>query len=508
MLFVYQLKVGLCLIAFYLVWKLLLSRETWHRFNRVLLLSVTLLAFVLPWVKLSLSQPLPMTGGMIDIEGLFAEVADDGVGQQEASLPLARYAYIIYIIGVGALLLWQLWSLASLWRLLRRGTTERLDGGITLHVQTADVSPFSYFRHIVISEQDLESSRQEILTHELAHIRLGHSWDVLLMDVVLLCQWWNPAAWLLRSELKQVHEYEADEAVLERGVDARQYQLLLIRKSVGDQLFSMANNLNYHSLKKRIRMMTTKRSSRWQQLRALTVVPVAALAVVAFASPEVENVAAEVEQAVNEPAVSEPADSVTQTQVKPWKAKTLPYERESSDTTKVYDMVEQMPEFPGGTQAMMKYLYGVMKYPKEAMEAQQEGRVIVSFVIDDEGWVQEPKVMKSVSPSLDEEALRVVSGMPKWTPGTHKGKVVRVKYAIPITFKLTGDDDKKETAEKQVFANPLIIIDGKEATKEDMQALDTEAIESVDILKDESGVKLYGDKGKNGVIILKLKKQK
>ena len=248
MLFVYQLKVGLCLIAFYLVWKLLMSRETWHRFNRVLLLSVTLLAFVLPWVKLTLSQPLPMTGGMVNIEGLFAEVADSGVGQQEASLPLTHYAYIIYIIGVGALLLWHLWLLASLWRLLRRGTTERLDGGITLHVQTFDVSPFSYFRHIVISEKDLESCRREILTHELAHIRLGHSWDVLIMDVVLLCQWWNPAAWLLRRELKQVHEYEADEAVLERGVDARQYQLLLIRKSVGDQLFSMANNLNYHSL--------------------------------------------------------------------------------------------------------------------------------------------------------------------------------------------------------------------------------------------------------------------
>lgn len=253
--------------------------------------------------------------------------------------------------------------------------------------------------------------------------------------------------------------------------------------------------------------MTTKRSSRWQQLRALTVVPVAALAVVAFASPEAENVAAEVEQAVNEPAVSEPADSVTQTQVKPWKAKTLPLERESSDTTKVYEVVEQMPEFPGGTQAMMKYLYGVMKYPKDAMEAQQEGRVIVSFVVDAEGWVQEPKVVKSVSPSLDEEALRVVSSMPKWTPGMQEGKVVRVKYTIPISFKLVGDDDKKETAEKQVFANPLIIIDGKEATKEDLQALDSETIESVDILKDESGVKLYGDKGKNGVIILKLKKQ-
>ena len=503
MLFVYQLKVGLCLIAFYLVWKLLLSRETWHRFNRVLLLTVTLLAFALPWVKLSFSQPLPVAGGMVEIEGLLAEVINDEAEQPAASLPWVRIGCIIYMMGAGALLLWQLWSLGSLWKVMRRGRMELLDGGITLHVQQADVSPFSYFRHIVISEHDLQEARSEILTHEQAHICLGHSWDVLLMDVVLLCQWWNPAAWLLRRELKQVHEYEADEAVLNRGVDARQYQLLLIRKSVGDQLFSMANNLNYQSLKKRIRMMTTKRSSRWQLFKALAIVPVAGLALVAFASPEVEKVAEEVELAVNEP-----ADTVTPSSGKSWKAQTLPFVEEESDTTKVYEMVEQMPEFPGGAQALMKYLYGVMKYPKDAMDAQKEGRVIVSFVVDAEGWVQEPKVVKSVFPSLDAEALRVVNSMPKWTPGTHKGKAVRVKYTLPIAFKLMGDDDKKVTVEKQVFANPLIIIDGKEATKEDMEALDSKSIESVDVLKDKSGIELYGDKGKNGVIIIKLKKQK
>ena len=507
MLLVYQLKVGICLIAFYLVWKLLLSRETLHRFNRVLLLAVTALALVLPWIRLTLDHPSPVGEGFISIEDLLVVPLVDAEPQEAASWNFVRVAYIIYIVGIVGMLLWNLYNVVSLRRLLRRGRAERLPSGDKLHVMTGYIAPFSYFRHIVINEQDMRDASQEILTHEQAHIRLGHSYDVLFMDVVLLFQWWNPAAWLLRRELKQVHEYEADEAVLHRGVDARQYQLLLIRKSVGDQLFSMANNLNYQSLKKRIRMMTTKKSSRWQQLRALTVVPVAALALVAFAQPEVKNVEEQVEQTIGQ--VDQPLASV---QDDSWRVETLPLEpktQQKIDTTKVFDVVEQMPQFPGGNEALMQFLSSNIKYPKDAMDAKVQGRVVASFVVEKDGSVTDVKVLKSVIPSLDQEAIRVINAMPKWVPGMQKGKAVRVKYTIPITFRLQGEKEKAIFFLKDVEsqgADPLLVVDGKEVTKAVLEALDQEKIEAVTVLRGVAGEKVYGAKGKNGVIEIKLKK--
>ena len=262
MLLIYQIKVGICLIAFYLLWKLLLSRETFHRFNRVALLTVMALAFVLPWVKLSLDVSTPVAGGMVVLEEMIVTPAGAVQPQQAAQTwSVINIANVLYFIGVVSVLVWLLHSQWSLHRLLKKGHREQMPDGITLHVVPGDQTPFSYFRHIVINEQDYRDNPREILTHEHAHISLRHSWDVLFVELVKLFQWWNPAAWLLCRELRQVHEYEADMAVLNQGVDAKQYQLLLIRKSVGDQLFSMANNFNYQSLKKRIRMMTMNKSA-------------------------------------------------------------------------------------------------------------------------------------------------------------------------------------------------------------------------------------------------------
>ena len=514
MIFVYQLKVGLCLIVFYLLWKLLLSRETLHRFNRVLLLVVTALALVLPWVKLSVAQPSPVGEGFVSIEDMLIVPLVDAESQEISSWNFVRLTYIIYIVGVGVMLLWNLYNVLSLQRLLRRNRAERLPNGDKLHVMSGDIAPFSYFRHIVINEQDMHEASQEILTHEQAHIRLGHSYDVLFMDVVQLFQWWNPAAWLLRRELKQVHEFEADEAVLQRGIDAQQYQLLLIRKSVGDQLFSMANNLNYQSLKKRIRMMTTRRSSRWQQLRALTIVPVAALVLMAFARPDVENVIGQIE----EQAVPTVAPSVPEVEVEPVVLpEAMMIQKVPADTSKVFEIVEQMPKFPGGDTALMQFIASNIKYPKDAQDQQKQGRVVISFVVEKDGSVTEAKILKNVSPSLDEEALRVISTMPKWEPGMQKGKAVRAKYTVPVTFRLQKDEGKQDETQTKPLTiiqrgdapageNPLIIIDGKEATKADMEALDSKKIEAITVLKDKSAIEVYGEKGKNGVIDIKMKK--
>ena len=408
----YQIKVGLCLIAFYLLWKLLLSRETFHRFNRVALLVVMALALVLPWIRFSLDVSSPVTDRMVMIEELI--VTPSGVVQSPQAIQswnVMNVATVVYFVGVVAVLVWLLHSQWNLHRLLKQGREESFSDGIRLHVLSGDMAPFSYFKHIVINEQDYRDNPKEILTHEKAHIGLRHSLDVMFMGIVVLFQWWNPAAWLLCRELRQVHEYEADEAVLKEGVDVKQYQLLLIRKSVGDQLFSMANNFNYQSLKKRIRMMTIKKSSQWKRLWALAVVPVVALALLAFANP------------------SNGTASVVAN-------------RAPAQDNKVYETVEQMPEFPGGMEALISFLQENVKYPEQAAKNNVQGRVMVQFVVDKTGQVGNVKVVRSVSEELDAEAIRVVQSMPNFVPGRQDGKAVSVWYTLPISFKLQGDSNK------------------------------------------------------------------
>ena len=329
---------------------------------------------------------------------------------------------------------------------MKKGRREPLAGGITLHVLPGDISPFSYFSHIVISEQDYRDNPREILIHEQAHIDLHHSLDVMFWNLVMLFQWWNPAAWLLGRELRQVHEYEADEAVLNQGVDVKQYQLLLIRKSVGDKLFSMANNFNYQSLKKRIRMMTMKKSSQWKTLRALAVVPVIALALLAFANPKsvaAVVVTADVQQdRMTQSTEDKPElvivgmrpDNIAEVEASPQAD-----EETKPQSKKVYESVEQMPEFPGGIAAMMRYLSENIKYPPEAAKNNIEGRVVLQFVIDETGQVGDIQVARPVSEELDAEAVRVVKSMPKFEPGRQDGEAVSVWYTLPINFKLQGN---------------------------------------------------------------------
>ena len=452
MLLIYQIKVGLCLIAFYLLWKLLLSRETFHRFNRVALLAVMVIALVLPWIKISLDAMAPVARQMVTLEDLIV-TPDGAVRAQQATTSWTVMGIVaaVYFIGMALVAAWLLHSQWNLRRMMKKGRKESLPGGVTLHIVPGDLAPFSYFNHIVINEQDYHDNPREILIHEQAHIDLRHSWDVMFLGLVTLFQWWNPAAWLLSNELRQVHEYEADEAVLNANVDVKQYQLLLIRKSVGDQLFSMANNFNYQSLKKRIRMMTMNKSSQWKTLRALAVVPVIALALLAFANNK--SVAAVVTASVpqdravqsemqsSEPVQVEAATQPVEAEATPEAVEMNTEEQAPQDTKpqsddKVYKSVEQMPRFPGGEVGLMKYLQENIKYPPEAAKNDIEGRVIVQFIVDKTGQVGEVKVLRPISEELDAEAVRVVKTLPKFEPGRQDGEAVSVWYTLPISFKL------------------------------------------------------------------------
>ena len=278
-LMIYSLKVGACLAVFYLFFKLLLSRETFHRFNRIVVLGAMVLSFVLPLCVITVYREMPVLPEF-PAEEVMTTVAAEPL---PAPFPWEKLAGGAFLTGAVAALLWTCWSLFGVVRLVRRGRRERLEDGSVLVRTDRAVTPFSWGRYIVMSGKDLAENGDAILLHERAHLRLRHSVDLIVTDVAGCLQWFNPAMWLLRRELRAIHEYEADEAVLESGVDAKSYQLLLIRKAAGGRWYSVANSFNHSKLKNRITMMLRKRSSRWAGVKALLLLPLMGVALGAFA---------------------------------------------------------------------------------------------------------------------------------------------------------------------------------------------------------------------------------
>ena len=651
--FVYILKTSVCLAMFYLFYRLLLSKETFHRFNRVALLGVLVLSCLIPMIEVTTHD----ASGFLVLEEmiLMAEVEPAGVLDETSNpFPWRALMLLVYMAGILFFVIRHLWSLGRMLRLLRVSRKEDLGDGITLFVHDdKEVAPFSWMKNIAVSETDLAESREAVLTHERAHIHNRHSWDLLLGEVCVFFQWFNPAAWLLKQELQTIHEYEADEWVIENGIDAKTYQLLIIKKAVGARLYSIANSFNHSSLKKRITMMIKKKSNPWARLKYSYVLPLAAVAVAAFARPEVSNELAEISNAkVNDLTSIVKAEEVKsvenssdekfklsgtvveaarknvpvigasviirgttngtltdmdgkfvmtgvkkgdviqvsfvgyQTQSVVVKDETplnilmrddvqnleemtvvgyasdgvgassvehpkkvvavvdIPKAKEEPQEEVIFQVVEEMPQFPGGLSEAMKFLAKNIKYPVEAQQAKIEGRVIVRFVVGRDGSVSNVEVVRGVSPELDAEAVRVVSLMPKWIPGKQRGKAVAVKYTMPIMFRLQTPAPKKEETGHTLQISmkvgegadigdvnmvkdhlrshytgvpvrnpegksPLVVLDGKVLGKgtDILTKISPDQIESISVSKNESAKAEYGDDAKDGVIVITSKKK-
>ena len=512
---VYILKSAACLAVFYLFYKLLMSRDTFHRFNRFALLGLLVLSSLLPLVEASVNSPAAVQETMLTLEQLLllADIQPEGesmaAATPSATVLWLRAALLVYLTGIVFFIVRNLCSLARLGRLIRQGKREALDSylpdrkekNVRLVVHDHDIAPFSWMHWIVIARKDLEENGREILIHELAHIRNRHSWDLLLADLCIFVQWFNPAAWLLKQELQNIHEYEADETVLREGVNARNYQMLLIKKAVGTRLYSMANSFNHSSLKKRITMMLKEKSNPWARAKYLYILPLAALAVTAFARPEVSAVADEISAVkVIAPAVH---DSI-RPNVQP--AVAAPS-----------SALDQMPEFPGGMEALNTYLRNNIRYPQEAQKAGIQGRVIIQFIVSKDGSITDAEVVESVDPQLDAEGLRLIKNMPRWKPGMRKGQAIRVKQTLPIRFAFTKTSDKPENSNSIFLKNGsynsslkdvILLVNGQEVSPEIFRAIDPQRIQSVTVLKDQASLAKYTtDKSKTGIIQVKLKKE-
>ncbi|MCM1337253.1 MAG: M56 family metallopeptidase [Candidatus Amulumruptor caecigallinarius] len=438
----YSIYAGIFLAALYLTYKWVLAGEAQHAANRAILMFIYLTALVALPVSLAVKGLLAAdAGGALPVTWMDMPVAV-GLAPEADTLTVADVCLWIYLAGMVGVAAHTLYIWVRLARIVAAGV-KRPCGRFTLVLtDRTDIAPFSWLRFIVMSRADYAEAGEMIVCHETRHLRLGHPVDLIVAQCVAIIEWWNPAAWLMREELKAVHEYQADRAVLTSGINARQYQLLLIKKAVGARFPSLANSLNHSKLKKRITMMYNQKRSGRRSMRALAMVP--ALAAAGLIG-QIPAVATAMESAA-EATLATPA-SVTAHKVN---ANPSTTQAPATDESPV-DVCEVMPEFPGGIKALLTFLQENMRYPAAAEKAGKEGKVIVRFVVDKSGKPGEATVINSVDPELDAEALRVVSVMPDFTPGTVNGKPVSVYYTLPVNFRLMGKStpSKKKTAASQ-----------------------------------------------------------
>ena len=508
--FIYILKSSVCLVLFYLFFRLLLSKETFHRFNRMALLGVLFFSLLIPCIEVTTRHQVEVQQAVLSIEQLLlmAELettpANVGAVQETSAISWVQIVLLVYWAGILFLACRNIYSLICLFRLVHSGKHEKLEKGVTLVVHNQEIAPFSWMKYIVISRKDLEENGREILIHEMAHIHHRHSVDLLVADICIFFQWFNPGAWLLKQELQNIHEYEADETVINEGVNAKEYQLLLIKKAVGTRLYSMANSFNHSKLKKRITMMLKEKSNPWARLKYLYVLPLAAIAVTAFARPEISEKVEEI-SAVKVNDLAEIVEKKSEENVV----------KELVDTTKNkvvvvgYRTEKKDSVLTSGKKKVAISVQGISGEgkPLVIINGKESEREVVNAL--------NPERIESVSVIGPEKAIKIYGEKAK--DGVMDIKLYSEKKFAPRKIEIEGINktrlDALNSGAKSWGATfrsadggkPLVIIDGKEATGDDPLAnISPDRIRSISVLKDKTALAAYGDKGKNGVIEVNL----
>lgn len=431
---IYLIVSAISLALMVTVYRITLSRTTFHGFNRFVLLATLALAAVIPvmhFKSISSRASAPISYVMSEIR-VYADARPDAapaqISEEGSEMSLTSVLTVIYLAGVIVFMLRIAVGILSSEIICHRRSRMLADGS-RLVITERNYAPFSWRNCIVISRKDYESNGAMIIAHEQAHVHHHHSFDLILAQLFCAVQWFNPAAWVLRRSLMEVHEFEADASVLENGFDERRYQICLVRAALQGSFATITNNFSNCSTKKRIVMMNRHSTNPWARLRVLLMLPAVALSVIVASSCK-----SDINTEMNVNAQAAPPTDVY------WDIEECEEcEMEEADTSQVFMVVEEVPEFPGGTEALLEYLRSNLQYPERCKENKIQGRVIITFVVNKDGNIVEPAVIKSAGPEgveLDVEALRVVSSMPAWTPGKQKGEAVRVQYTVPITFKL------------------------------------------------------------------------
>ena len=427
---IYLIQSALCLAALYLIYWFFLRKDTFFTANRFYLIGSIILSFILPMFKVPVFYEDPQLTYVVVLEAVTvtAQKVETGFFNH---INFYQSAFIVYFTGAAIFLIRFVFQLLQLGFLIRKFGVIKKDN-FNIVMLDRKYSPFSYFNFIFLNEESLKDKNiNEIINHEKIHIKQKHSFDLVLLEMLTILQWFNPFIWFYKMALKGIHEYLADEGLLAGGMDKTSYQHLLLNHTIGLQINNLTNNFNQSLIKKRFIMMTKLQSKKIARLKFLLVLPITALlmVLVTFSCKQKE-----IEPTIVNVVETENPDADLKT--------TQPQDN-------IFAVVENMPEYPGGDEARMKFLANNIKYPKEAREAGIQGVVYMTFVVEKDGSITGAKIMRGIGGGCDEEAIQVVSAMPKWKPGTQRGKPVRVQFNLPIRFTL---DEKTINQENRVFA--------------------------------------------------------
>ena len=487
---IYDVKAAVILAVFYMFYRLLLSKETFHRLNRVVLLCTAVGSLLLPLFRITIHRTVEVEPTPLNFhvpEGVLPMIEQTVVTTPWWQILLST----LFILGVVAVLMQILISVYKVLRIISDGECRQLEGGIRLVITEKDVSPFSWMHTIVLSRKDYDDDPAAIISHEQAHIRLCHSWDLLLVDLVSSLQWFNPAIWMLRTDLRAVHEYEADTQVLGEGYNVKQYQYLLVKKAVGMSGYSVANSFNHRELKSRITMMCRKKSNRGRVLRALYLLPLVGACLALNARTQVDYV-----------------------------------EKVTSSSVKVTDLLadDQIMAKESVVEEIATYSDSVLQSRDMALNDDtipvvriDEIRDSIIYVLDGERvkFAQinalNPSEIKTVRVLKDQEAVSKYGEEGK--KGVMEIETKSTKDPVVLGTPATEEEMKNGPAIRIRSINGevsldsiLVLIDGVQKTVKDIDEIDPLTILSFSVLRDKDAIPLYGDEAKNGVIIITTKK--
>lgn len=449
----YLLPIAIGLMVLWVAYRLLFTNSNRFQFNRFYLLAAMLFSLALPLFGLLMGQSTPQVMAFKHhLLGAFMlnEITISYGGPTTVTLPEVEVATptridvslwqvlcIIYLIGVAVSALLFLFKMGKLVVMIIRSPKRKTDG-YTMVFTHKEHGPYSFFRYAFFTD---EKVNPDIIRHELSHISHHHSWDILMVELMKIFQWFNPFIYFYKRELQSLHEYIADDDVVANGVDKRNYMMLILQQCTAVDFSDMSNNFSLILTKKRIKMITKHEKAKGFWWKLLATLPVLALLLIVNARASAQQV-----KKTDETVYEFSTKDITNIKIK------------KVDNDSIYQIVEVMPEFPGGVDKMMDYLSKNIKYPEAAKEKGISGRVFLSFVIEKDGAVSDVKVAKGIGKECDDEALRVVKAMPKWKPGLMKGKPVRVSYMLPIFFKLDEGEAYKpvkgETVAPQADLKP------------------------------------------------------
>jgi len=424
------IKSSIALAVFYLYFHVFLERTKQFYLNRLYLLSSSLFAVVIPFLRLPSMQVKEDVGMMSIMLQEVSVVANYSVAKESVQ---ATYLNYIYLGGVILVLALFITRLISLYGVVKKNNA--INRGIYKLVELSEsFKAYSFFKYVFVSKES--KCEEKIISHELVHVRQKHSIDIIIINILQGILWFNPIIYLYRKAIEYNHEYIADKEVIKHH-SAGGYLQLLINQRMGTSVL-LTNSFAQSNLKKRIKMMKKTNNKRYALIKytsafALPVVMLFAMAACNGTTNGQKDV--KIASVVEKVKTADVAKDKNELIIK--KIEEIPTLAENTEKEDlVYVRVEEMPSYNGGRKAMYKYLGSNMKYPEEAMKTGTTGKVYIGFVVEKDGSISNVKVLRPVDELLDAEAVKVVSAMPKWKPGKQEGKCVRVSYTVPVNFQL------------------------------------------------------------------------